>query len=129
MLHDMDELPWTLPACFLGLVAMEWICFRLRRFEELGVLLPAFFLSTLGLCVAASAAPASLLKQFAALVLGVVLFWILGLVLRDIDLTMKLRYAAGLCAIFAAGRQSALWGEPVWRPQLDQLGLHHHPAV
>ena len=110
MLHDMDELPWTLPACFLGLVAMEWICFRLRRFEELGVLLPAFFLSTLGLCVAASAAPASLLKQFAALVLGVVLFWILGLVLRDIDLTMKLRYAAGLCAILLLAA-NLLFGE------------------
>lgn len=110
MLHDMDELPWTLPACFLGLVAMEWICFRLRRFEGLGVLLPAFFLSTLGLCVAASAAPASLLKQFAALVLGVVLFWILGLVLRDIDLTMKLRYAAGLCAILLLAA-NLLFGE------------------
>lgn len=53
---------------------------------------------------------ASLLKQFAALVLGVVLFWILGLVLRDIDLTMKLRYAAGLCAILLLAA-NLLFGE------------------
>ncbi len=98
-LHYIDALPWTLPVCFLGLIAVEWTCFCLRRFENLGVLLPAFFLSALGLCVAASAVPASLLKQFAALILGVVLFWVLELILRDIDRTMKLRYIMGLCAI------------------------------
>lgn len=129
MLHDMDELPWTLPACFLGLVAMEWICFRLRRFEELGVLLPAFFLSTLGLCVAASAAPRLPAQAIRRPCSGGGLVLDIGAGAAGYRPDHEAAVCGGALRHFAAGRQSALWGEPVWRPQLDQLGLHHHPAV
>lgn len=59
----------------------------------------AFFLVTIGLFVAASAVPSSLYKQFAAVLLGLAMFCVLSLILRDVELTMKLRYVIGALAV------------------------------
>lgn len=93
VLHYMEELPWTIPACFAGLLIAEWIYFGIRKCKNIGIEILAFFLVTIGLCVAASATPSSLLKQFIAVLLGLAGFCFLEWVMRDIDRTMRLRYA------------------------------------
>lgn len=96
--HD-GYIPAQIYACFGALIAVEWIYFALRRFDRVGVELCAFFLATVGLCVAASAVPSSLYKQFIAMLLGLAIFFVLELVLGNLALTMKLRYAVGMCAV------------------------------
>ena len=59
----------------------------------------AFFLSTLSLAVTASSAPGSLVKQFAAIVLGLGLFVAAGLCLRDLNRVKRLRWMAAAAAI------------------------------
>ncbi len=59
----------------------------------------AFLLTILGFCTAASAAPYSLLKQFVAFVLGLLLFLFLGWCLRDLNRSQVMRWimsAAGI---------------------------------
>lgn len=52
----------------------------------------AFFLSTLNLAIVASSSPAKLPTQFIAIVLGVILMFFMCLVLRNLDMTKKLRW-------------------------------------
>lgn len=99
LLHYADHLPLALPVCFAGLLLMEWIYGGVRRFQGVGVELLAFFLVTIGLFVAASAVPSSLYKQFAAVLLGMAMFCVLSVILRDVELTMKLRYIIGALAV------------------------------
>ena len=94
-----SALPLSIPLCFLGLIAAEWIYFALRRLREIGIEILAFFMVTIGLCVAGSSVPASLFKQFAAAMLGLAMFWVLSFLLEDINRTMKLRYVIGTLAI------------------------------
>lgn len=102
-----------LPLTFLGLTALMWIYYAaLRRFHCVGFEMEtiAFFLSTLSLSVTASSASASLPKQFAAIVLGLALFLILGTFLRDLGRVRKLRWlmaagAIGLLGITLAAGQ------------------------
>ncbi len=98
-LHYADNLPPALPICFGGLLLMEWIYAGVRRFQGIGVELLAFFLCGIGLCVAASAAPSSLFKQFAAILLGMAMFCVLAFILKDVERTMKLRYLIGALAV------------------------------
>ena len=95
-----------LPLSFLGLTAVMWLyaiilrCTRCVGFEMETI---AFFLSTLSLAVTASSAPGSLLKQFAAIVLGLVLFLVLGLFLRDLGRVRKSRWWMAAAAIGLLG--------------------------
>lgn len=63
----------------------------------------AFFLSTLSLAVTASSAPGSLFKQLAALLLGLVLFVVLGVFLRDLDRVKRIRWLMAGGAILLLG--------------------------
>ena len=63
----------------------------------------AFFLSTLSLSVTASSAPGSLFKQFLAVLLGLVLFLVLGLFLRDLSRVQKIRWLMAAGAIGLLG--------------------------
>ena len=90
----------VLPLTFLGLTAVMWIYYaalRISRCVGFEMETIAFFLSTLSLAITASSAPEALPKQFLAIVLGLSLFLVLGLFLRDLDRVKKLRW------VFAAG--------------------------
>ena len=63
----------------------------------------AFFLSTLSLSVTASSAPGSLFKQFLAVLLGLMLFLVLGLFLRDLSRVQKIRWLMAAGAIGLLG--------------------------
>ena len=95
----IGDIPVQIPACFGGLILVEWVYLVLMKFKKVGVELLAFFLCTFGLAVAASAVPAALYKQFIAMIAGLIVFRVLCLVLTNLELTMKLRYAVGICAI------------------------------
>mgnify|MGYP001087759900 CR=1 FL=1 len=86
------------PSLFLlfpGLPTVMWTYYlALRRCGARGFEMEtiAFFLSTLSLAVTASSAPSSLFKQLLALLLGLVLFVVLGLFLRDLDRVKSIRW-------------------------------------
>ena len=93
---------------FAGLAAAEWILFfltRLLRRSGFEMETMAFFLSTIGMSVVTSKAPESAFKQFAALVLGIILYMAIVWSLRDLERAKKIRYVAaaaglGLLAIY-----------------------------
>ncbi len=96
----------AVPLAFLGLMGIMWLyaavlrCTRCVGFEMETI---AFFLSTLSLAVTASSAPGSLLKQFVAVLLGLVLFLVLGLFLRDLSRVQKNRWIMAALAVGLLG--------------------------
>jgi cell division protein FtsW len=96
----------AIPAVFLCLMALMWAYFLfMRAIRRIGFEMEtiAFFLSTLSLAVTASSAPGSLFKQFISLLLGLALFVVLAVILRDLDRVKKLRWlaAAGAFGLLA----------------------------
>ena len=92
------------PIClgFMGLMCLEWLCYHLMRFINrtgFEVETLAFFLSALGMSVAASSTPEDILKQFVLTLVGVALFIINGWWLRNLKRTSALRGAVGVLAI------------------------------
>ena len=96
----------AIPLAFLGLTAVMWIYYAVLRatrcvgFEMETI---AFFLSTLSLSVTASSAQGSLFKQFLAILLGLALFLVLGLFLRDLSRVQKNRWLMAAGAIGLLG--------------------------
>lgn len=85
-----------------GLILCEWIlllfyaCIHRSSFE---VETLAFFLCTMGLAAISTVRPGEVVKQLAAMVLGVMSFLIVGWSLRDLERAKRFRYlavAAGL---------------------------------
>ena len=100
------EATVMLPMSFMGLTLLMWLYFAVLRctrcvgFEMETI---AFFLSTLSLAVTASSAPGSLFKQFMAIFLGLGLFLVLGLFLRDLERVRKTRWLMAEAAIGLLG--------------------------
>ena len=91
------------PAAFLCLAVVMWLyCLILRGLGRTGFEMEtvAFFLSTLSLAVTASSAPASVPKQLLAILLGIVLFLVVGVFLRDLERVRKIRWLMAAGAIF-----------------------------
>ena len=88
------------PLLMLGLTAVMWIyCLVMRGLGSRGFELEtiAFFLSTLSLAVTLSSAPASVVKQLLAIVLGLLFMVVLEVFMRDTGRIQKLRWLmAGL---------------------------------
>lgn len=84
----MAVLPW-----FYRLIA------RPLGIQNMAAELAAFFLTTLGICTTASAAPDSLYKQLAAVALGLCIFCVMCLVLKNLNLVMRLRPLAGVLSL------------------------------
>lgn len=78
-----------------GLSAIMWMYVGIlksmgrRGFEMESI---AFFLSTLSLAVVGSSAPEKMYKQFFAIVIGVVIMFVMCFVLRNLELSKKLRW-------------------------------------
>lgn len=95
-----------IPMSFLGLTAVMWLYFaalRLANCVGFEMETIAFFLSTLSLSITASSNQAALPKQFAAVVLGLLLFLVLGIFLRDLSRVQKLRWLMAAAAIGLLG--------------------------
>ena len=95
--HAMTPRQENLPAvalAFLALMALDWACYFFMRFLnksgfEIETL--AFYLTSIGMSVAASSVPNDMLKQLLLTIAAVVLFALLGVWLRDLERTMSAR--------------------------------------
>ena len=87
---------------FGGIVLCQWLLFvfyAVIRRSSFEVETVAFFLCTLGMAAIATVRPGETVKQLVSMVLGVVIFLIIGWSLRDLERAKKFRYlavAAGL---------------------------------
>ena len=90
-----DEFPAQLPFAFALLCILMWVyVIALRMMKRTGfeVEIIAFFLSTLSLALTASAYPGSVMKQSFCVVLGVIFFFAMCWLLRDLNRAKKLIY-------------------------------------
>jgi len=87
---------------FGGIVFCQWalllfyVCIRRTSFEVETI---AFFLTTMGMAAIATVAPGEAVKQLIAVVLGIVIFLVVGWCLRDLERAKVVRYLAGLAGI------------------------------
>ena len=87
---------------FGGIAICQWLLYifysmiRRKSFELENV---AFFLCTLGMAALATVKPEETVKQLMALILGVILFLILGWSLRDLERAKVFRYLASVAGI------------------------------
>ena len=85
-----------------ALLLMEWVLYlfflaiRRNGFE---VETLAFLLCTLGVSIIATASPASMKKEIIAMGIGIFLFLVIGLSLRNLELAKRIRYLAAAAGI------------------------------
>ncbi|TDW25494.1 cell division protein FtsW (lipid II flippase) [Breznakia blatticola] len=87
---------------FGALFILPWICIpigKMLKLKNLGAEAAAFFLTTIGFSMIASANPQDVYKQLLACIIGIVLYIILCLALQNLDTIMKLRRYAALLSI------------------------------
>ena len=107
--HSFYAEPETLPDIALGfgsLIVMEWSCFNAMRIInragfEIETL--AFYLSSLGMSVAASSTPEDMYKQILLTLAGVVLFLLCGWWQRSLQRTASTRILVALGALLLLG--------------------------
>ena len=87
---------------FGGIMLCQWllllfyVSIRRTSFEVESI---AFFLCTMGMCAICTIVPDEALKQLVAMVMGIVLFLMIGWCLRDLERAKKIRYLAGFAGI------------------------------
>ncbi len=87
---------------FGGILLCQWILYvfyALIRRKSFEVETIAFFLCTMGMAAIATVRPEETLKQLIAMILGVVLFLILGWSLRDLERAKVCRYLATIAGV------------------------------
>ena len=97
-----DEATVTIPLTFLTFTLICWGYFIvMRSFRRIGFEMEtiAFFLCTLSLAVTGSTVPDELPKQLVAILMGLVLFLVLGFFLRDLARAQKVRWFMGAAAV------------------------------
>ena len=87
---------------FGGIVLCQWMlyifyCMISRKSFEVETI--AFFLCTMGMAAISTVKPGEAVKQLCAMILGVVLFLILGWSLRDLERAKKIRYLATVAGV------------------------------
>ena len=117
---------------FAVLILLEWFCYYAMRLigrSGFEVETIAFYLTSLGVSVTASAAPQDMFKQTVLILLAFVLFLLLGLWLRDLRRTEATRIAAAVCAVALLGLNIAtsdtLNGAKSW---LSVAGFSFQPS-
>ncbi len=96
------EADIIVPLTFLVFTAVCWGYFiLLRMFRRIGFEMEtiAFFLCTLSLAVTGSTVPDELPKQLIAILMGLMVFLILGFYLRDLKRAQKVRWFMGATAV------------------------------
>ena len=87
---------------FGGIMICQWllllfyVCIHRTSFEVETI---AFFLCTMGMSVIATVAPQEAMKQLIAMVLGLIVFLVVGWSLRDLERAKKFRYFAAVAGI------------------------------
>lgn len=117
---------------FLALIVIQWFCYLVMRSIRRTGFEPetlAFFLTTLGVAVVATSAPGEMLKEIVLVLMGIVLFFILGWWLRDLGRVKALRWAAAVAAVGLLGlnllTSEAVFGAKNW---LTVAGISLQPS-
>lgn len=87
---------------FLALIVIEWVLFillKLMRRSSFEMETLAFFLSTIGIAVIASADSSAISKQLICIVGGILIYLIIGWSLRDLSRAKRFRYVAAVFGI------------------------------
>lgn len=87
---------------FGGIALCQWMLFVFYMIidrSSFEVETIAFFLCTMGMCAIATVKPGETLKQLVAMILGILLFLLLGWSLRDLERAKKVRYLAVVAGI------------------------------
>ena len=106
LLTSPDRSPLQVSLGFAVLILLEWFCYYAMRLigrSGFEVETIAFYLTSLGVSVTASAAPQDMFKQSLLILAAFVLFLLLGLWLRDLRRTEATRIAAAVCAVALLG--------------------------
>lgn len=101
LLNCESEYIGRVSLAFAAVIVLEWFCFSaLRVINKSGFEIEtlAFFLTTLGISVAASSTPEDMYKQSVLVIASVFLFLLLGWWLRNLRRTASARIP---CALFA----------------------------
>jgi len=84
----------AIPFSFIALIVLQWGCYlAMRAMKRVAFEIEtlAFFLSTLGLSVVVSSTPSRIMTQTVFLILGLILFFTMGWILRDINIAKLLK--------------------------------------
>lgn len=101
---------------FVTLIILQWTCYNSMRVinrsgYEIEIL--AFYLSTLGMSVAASSTPEDMYKQIILTIVSVILFLVSGWWLRNLKRTVSMRIPVGALALVLLG-VNVLFSEAVF---------------
>lgn len=92
---------------YIGFIALQWIYFAfgsfVMRINNFELEMIGFMFSSVGLAIVGSMYPETVLKQFFAIVLGVVLYCALLMFMRFISTVKTLRWMVAFCAIGLLG--------------------------
>ena len=97
-----EEYRFQTMLAFVALILVEWLCYLLMRTMDRSGFEPetlAFFLCTLGLCICATATPAELVRHVVLLIASVLLFFLFGWWLRDLNHVKALRWPAAILSL------------------------------
>lgn len=117
-----DVEDWTnIFISLFGTSILMWILFffnKIMRRSGFEVETIAFFLCTMGLSVIASVKPEELIKTLVTIVIGVVIFMVIGFCMRELNTAKKLRYLAAalgpilLILVLLIGKE--IYGAKAW---------------
>ena len=102
LMTGAGEYAMSIVRGFGGIFVCQWIlflfylCIRRTAFE---VETLAFFLCTMGMAAIATVKPGEAEKQLTAMILGLVVFLVVGWSLRDLERAKKVRYLAAVAGI------------------------------
>lgn len=82
-----------------GLMWLVYVIYRVLRRTGFEIETLAFFLTSLCLTVTSISEPHSLYRQLLTVVLGLIAFFVLSILLRDLELSKKLRWPAAIGAV------------------------------
>jgi cell division protein FtsW (lipid II flippase) len=114
LVSSAEKYTFSILLAFCALTVTEWFYYfiaRAIRRTGLEVETIAFFLCTLGLAVCASSTPEDMLKQMVLTLAGIVLFFCLGLWLRELGRVKILRIPMTVCALGALAATMVLGSE------------------
>ncbi len=107
-LYSDGELKLQIPLVYLGFIGVQWLYFlfatfvlRIHNFE---LEMIGFAFTSVGLAIVGSIYPNAVIKQFAAVVIGVVGYCVMVVIMRNIDTLKSMRWvlAAGSVLILGA---------------------------
>ena len=97
-----EDLTIMLPLSFVFLIGLMWACFMISRLMQrtaFEIETLAFFLTTIGMAVTATSAVHDISRQVLILIGGLILYYAIGLLLRNLSLTKQVRWIIAIVGV------------------------------